>query len=117
MAFHLLSVHEDVLFAHYRLEMHGNVLAFHVGRNGEVLSVPYYALIVAATACVGRFKPCGMRGAHNGPSAVVIRYGLGTLCVAQMEAPALIEVVYHPAAAMQRKQPCNRIGVGSSRCQ
>ena len=50
VAFHFFAVDENVLFAHYRLKMHGDVLAYHVGRNGEVLAIPSHALIVAAAA-------------------------------------------------------------------
>ena len=107
VAFNLLAVDENVLFAHYRLEIHGNVPALHVGRNGEVLAVPGHALVVAAAACLGRLEPYAVRCADHLPLAVVERCGFGSCGVAQVEAPALVEVVYYPSATLQRKQSCD----------
>ena len=64
---HPLAVHKHLLLAHHRLEMHGDGLACHVGRHGETLAIPAYALIVAASTGIGGFQTYWMGGAHHLP--------------------------------------------------
>ena len=48
--FYFLAVDVDFLPAHDGFEIEGDFLVTHVGGHGEMLAVPYYALIVAAAA-------------------------------------------------------------------
>ena len=101
MLFHFSAVDIHLLLAHNGLKVQRDVLALHVGRHGEMLAIPGNALIVAASACLGRLESYAVRGAHHLPTAVVKVGSSGTLGVAKMKAPALVEVVDNASAALQ----------------
>ena len=101
MLFHFSAVDIHLLLAHNGLKVQRDVFAIHVGRHGEMLAIPGNALIVAASACLGRLESYAVRGAHHLPTAVVKVGSSGTLSVAKMKAPALVEVVDNTSAALQ----------------
>ena len=102
--FYFLAVDIDFLTAHDGFEIDRNVLALHIGRNGEMLSVPYDALIVAAATGLAGHKHGCVGGADDFPRTIVEVLGFSPLYVTKMETPPWIEIIDHPAAAFQRKQ-------------
>ena len=71
MVFNLLAVDVKGLFAHNSLEVQGDVTAFALLGQAEVFTIPHDALIVAATAGLGRHELDGMRCADYFPRFIV----------------------------------------------
>ena len=92
------------LLAHDGLEVNEHLFAGHILGYGEVLTVPAYALIVAATAGLGGFQSVDMRSTDHLPKGIVEGRSLGTLGIAQQEPPAFVEVIDDASAALQGEQ-------------
>ena len=78
MLHHLTSVDIDGLLAHDSLEVQDDITAGCLLGQREVLAVPGNALIVAASAGLGRHQLYAMRCRNHFPGLVVIVDGLGT---------------------------------------
>ena len=105
--FYFLSVNIDFLTAHDGFEIDCHVLAFHIGRNSEMLAVPYDSLIVAAAAGLAGHEHGRMGCTYHLPLRIVEEFCLGSLHITAMEAPSLIEIIDDSAAALQREKAGN----------
>ena len=101
---HFLAVDVDGLLAHDGLEMQGDVATGTFLGQYEMLTIPSYALIVATTAGLGGHQLDAMGRAHHFPCLVVEVFCLSTSDIAQMKAPASIEVPYQASAVLQREE-------------
>ena len=100
----LLAIDVDGLLAHDGLEMQGDVATGTFLGQYEMLTIPSYALIVATTAGLGGHQLDAMGRAHHFPCLVVEVFCLSTSDIAQMKAPASIEVPYQASAVLQREE-------------
>ena len=101
-----LAVDIYPLLTHDGLEMHRHLLAAHILREDERLTIPAGALVVAASTGISRFETDGMRSTHHLPLGVVETCGLCSFGVAKEEAPAVVEVIDDTSTIGQGIEAC-----------
>ena len=108
MFFHLLAIDVDGLFAHDGFEVECHISSLTLLGHREVLAIPGNALIVTATTGLSRHQLYAVRRRDKLPSFVVEILSFSTSHIAQMEAPASVEVPYQSTTILQGEQPSDR---------
>ena len=103
----LLAIYVDGLLAHNGLKMEGDVTTCTLLRQAEVFTIPGNALIVTTTTGLSGHQLHGMGRRDYLPRFIVKVLGLSTSDIAQMEAPACIEVPYQTPTIIQREEACD----------
>ena len=104
MFFHFLAIDIDGLLTHDGFEVQGDVTASTLLGQTEMLTIPGDTLIVTAATGLCRHQLDGMGCGDDFPCLVVEVLGLGTCHIAQMKAPARIEVPHLTTTILQRKE-------------
>ena len=107
MLFNLLTIEIDSLFAHNGFEVKGDVTTCTLFGQCKVLTIPHYALIVATTTGLSRHQLNGMRRRDHLPLFVVEVLCISSSHIAQMEAPASVEVPNQTTTLFQGKEAGN----------
>ena len=102
------AVHEHLAFPHYGLEMQEKFLPFQCGIGRKVLAIPDFALVIDATARLGRQILDAVRQRDDRPVFIIKLFRFRTIGSAFIKAPSRVHRKHFTPAIVQPEESCCR---------